>query len=138
MIKHMHCLLFIGWTGCLAPEALYEVELSGTVISDQSGPVELWFMHASRGEGVLETEHIIFDTTWLDSEGDFTYTLQVPQAGGEGLEIYGWQDTNEDGAHCRPGTDPELSGLVESTDYPAHAIEIELELFAECEGPESL
>lgn len=138
MIQFHRWGLWLTLFGCLEPETLYKVDLTGTVISDQTGPVELWFMHTQWGEQQLQTSHMIFDSTWLDGSGDFTHQLQVPQGAGEGLSIYGWQDVDEDGEHCRPGGNPEPSGLVEESAYPAHEIEIEIELDSTCEGPERL
>ncbi|MCP4807925.1 MAG: hypothetical protein GY884_21490, partial [Proteobacteria bacterium] len=43
-----------------------------------------------------------------------------------------------DGALCAPGAADEPSGLIEVVDFPAHAVEVELELDAVCEGPEGL
>ena len=129
-------LLLVGLTGCLEAEVLHEVALSGAVHSDQAGPVELWFMHSRWGDGDLETSNMVFDSNWLDDAGEFTCVVQVPQTAGEGLSVYGWQDVDGDGEHCRPGSAPEPSGIVEGLAYPTHELEIELELVWTCEGPD--
>jgi len=124
--------------GCLDPDVLYEVEICGTVTSADVGPVELWFLHNEWGNDSLETHYMIIDTLWLDEATTFSQVLQVPQGTGTGMSVYGWQDRNEDEEHCRPGTAPELSGLVDVEDYPAHLVEIDVTLDTPCEGPEGL
>ncbi len=124
--------------GCLEPKVLYEVELTGSVTSEDEGPIELWFLHTNWGENSLETHYMIIDTVWLDGPTTFFQDVQVPQDMGTGLSVYGWQDRNEDAEHCRPGTDPELSGLVTVEDYPAHEVELAISLTTPCEGPEGL
>ncbi len=135
----------IAWTlyaalggGCLDPQLLYEVEVTGSVISGDPGPIEIWFLHNEWGEPPLATRYMIIDTTWLEGPTSFSQVLQVPQGTGSGLSVYGWQDRNGDAEHCRPGTEPELSGLVEVESYPSHVVEVEIPLDTPCEGPEGL
>ena len=125
-------------SACQEPDVIYEVEYSGSVISDQTGAVELWFLHSQWGEDTLETSYMVIDTLWIDDASTFSGLLEVPQGTGSGLSIYGWQDLNDDGEHCRPGTDPELAGLATFTDYPNHVVEVELILDTACEGPEGI
>jgi len=138
-MKHLTCLVVsVLGLGCLDADVLYEVEVSGSVHSDDEGPVELWFLHDEWGEGTLETRYMVIDALWLEDATTFSQVLQVPQGSGSGLSVYGWQDTNRDDEHCRPGTDPELSGMVEADEYPAHAVTVSLTLETPCEGPEGL
>ena len=139
MIQRAACsVLTVLCLGCLDPDVFYEVSISGSVTSEESGPVELWFLHNTWGEDTLQTQYMVIDTLWLESPTTFATDLSVPQGNGEGLSIYGWQDHTEDGQHCRPGTDPELSGLAHVSEYPAHVIEVSLSLETPCEGPEGL
>ncbi len=138
----MNRIFFVGLSvlcmGCLDPEVLYEVEVSASVSSAESGPIEVWFLHSAWGAGELETQYMILDTLWLAAPTTFSQEILVPQAVGSGLSIYAWQDRNEDQEHCRPGTDPELSGLTHVADYPSHAVEVSISLETPCEGPEGL
>ena len=79
-MKHMTCLVVsVLGLGCLDADVLYEVEVSGSVHSDDEGPVELWFLHDEWGEGTLETRYMVIDALWLEEATTFSQVLQVPQ-----------------------------------------------------------
>ena len=124
--------------GCMEPEVWVELEISGEILSDEEGSVELWFMHDRWGDAELETRFMVIETVWIDEPGEFHHVLEMPQSPGSGLSLYGWQDTNEDGEHCRPETPAELSGLETVDDLSGLMIEISLSLDVPCEGPEGL
>ena len=138
----MRCLctamLALLCSGCFEPEVLYEVELTGEISSDKEGPIEVWLMHSDWGDGVLNTPYQLFDQFDLEGPGSFSETFLVPLGTDSGLSIYGWQDVNGDGEHCRPGSNEEPSGIVHADEFPQHQIEIALVLDTPCKGPEAL
>ena len=124
--------------GCMEPEVWREIEIYGEVLSEEEGPVELWVIHQSWGEGDLQTSFIIIDSVWVDDLSDVQHVLELPSDPETALSIYGWQDTNEDGEHCRPETPQEMSGLEIVDDLSGFTLELSLSLEVPCEGPEGL
>ena len=132
------CCLLTILTGCINEDrVLYVSDLSVDIETSSEGPITVVFHHARQGDGITghplgQIEEAVFDATTVE------YQLTVPISEGEGLVLYGWQDVDGDGVLCAPGVDDEPSGLVEVTEFPAHALEITLPLDAMCRGAEAL
>ena len=138
-MRALSTALFVSLSpGCFEPEVIYEVEFSGEISSDEEGPIEIWLLHRDWGEGTLNTPYRLFDQFELESPGRFQQTILVPLGDSNGLSVYGWQDINGDGEHCRPGSDEEPSGIVHVDAFPEHHVEINLDLDTPCKGPEAL
>ena len=134
-------LLTLLLAGCASDvTALFEVTLTGVVtLDDQTGDdVYVVLHHASMGEG--ELEHPLGPIASFEAVlGEpFEHVFDYPSDEGVGLVVYAWVDLDEDGTLCAPGTDEEAAGLVEVADFPAHAVEVTVELTDPCEGPEGL
>ena len=112
MIRLSLLAIILSMTACLPPEAVRIVQVKGDVVSAATGPVEIWFLHTHWGEGMLKTQNMVIETQWFDGPGAIDEELAIPQTHGEGLSLYGWQDVNGDGDHCRPGS--EISGCGDS------------------------
>ena len=135
MIRLSLLAIILSTTACLPPEAVRIVQVKGDVVSAASGPVEIWFLHTHWGEGMLKTQNMVIETQWFDGPGTIDEELAIPQTHGEGLSLYGWQDVNGDGDHCRPGSDPEPSGLVETQEPDSLIRSFTLQLDQTCTGP---
>lgn len=127
--------LTLATTACLPPESVRIVQVQGDVVSDSEGPVEIWFLHTHWGEGMLKTKNMVIETQWFDGPGTIDRELVIPQTHGEGLSLYGWQDVNGDGEHCRPGSAPEPSGLIETDEPDSLVRSATLQLDQTCTGP---
>ena len=125
----------LATTACLPPESVRIVQVQGDVVSATEGPVEIWFLHTNWGEGMLKTQNMVIETEWFDGPGAIDRELEIPQTHGEGLSLYGWQDVNGDGEHCRPGSDPEPSGLIETDEPDPFIRSFALHLDQTCTGP---
>ena len=117
---------------------LYEVRVSGLVTGEGSGAVEVQLHAGSQGEGELAHPLGELERFEVELGQDWEHTLLYPWDDSTGLVVYAWLDRDADGVLCAPGADPEPSGLVEVADFPAHEVDVELELDASCEGPEGL
>jgi hypothetical protein len=123
---------------------LYEFELRGTVSvapgRPTSGALHLELHHAESGEGRFA--HPLGEFAAFPDAGEpgveLTLTARAPIDEGQGLVVYAWLDVDGDGILCAPGVDDEPAGLVELTDFPAHALEFSLVLASPCAGPEAL
>ena len=134
-MKRSLCLILFALAGCLDAEPMTEVRILGEVRSNQTGPIELWLMHQSYGKGPLKTQLAIIGTLILDEPGPIDWQILVPSDAGEGLTLYAWQDHNDDGAHCLPGTPQESAktlALAPATNFTINTI---IGLEPSCEGP---
>ena len=126
-------------TGCLNDDfAWLIVDIDGWIDApDPDAAVTIEFHHAHQGSGALG-----HPLGWIDevevTPAAFTHQLRYPEHAGEGLVLYAWQDVDGDGAFCAPGSDPERSGAVEVTEFPAFEVSVDLALVAACAGPERL
>jgi hypothetical protein len=136
----MRLLLLFFLTGCASSTTtLYEVDLHGVVSHlDQEGPVELQVHHAWQGDGELGHPLGEIDRVWTALDTEFTFQFDYPLDDGEGLIVYAWYDADDDGVLCAPGVSDEPAGLIVIDDFPAHAIDIDMDVAVPCQGPEDL
>ncbi len=131
-----------GLLGCINDDLrLYEVALTGEITSvaaGQGGVVHVEVHHASAGTGQLERPLGLIDRFELaDGERSVDTELLVPIDEGQGLVVYAWLDLDGDGVLCSlAGNRDEPAGAIELGEFPAHAIDFELELDTACVGPE--
>lgn len=135
--------LALGLNACVNDDVrLYEVELHGSVaVADgfaSGGVLHVELHHASTGSGGLGYPLREIAEIELDNIFEFREAFLVPMDEGEGLVVYAWLDADGDGTLCAPDGAPEPAGLIELTDYPAHAIAFDLVLTEACAGAESL
>lgn len=124
---------------CLNEELLISrIDLQGTVVSSEEGPVFMEFHHAQQGEGELAHPLGWIEGISLDAPGDFQHLLDYPDHLGTGLFVYAWQDLDGDGLLCSPGAAAEPSGAATVIDSPGLAVTVEIELNTSCLGPERL
>lgn len=125
--------------GCLNEDLVFlTIEVEGTVLSSELGPVFVEFHHAQQGEGELAHPLGWIDGLELDAPGGFSHLLDYPQHRGAGLFVTAWQDLDGDGLLCGPGAAPEPSGAGPVIDSPGFEIAVEVPLDAACLGPERL
>lgn len=134
-MSRLFLLAICALSACLKAEPFMELRLQGELRSDGQGPVELWLMHQSYGEGGLETQFAVIATTELPGPAPLDWTVLVPLDTGHGLSLYGWQDENGDGAHCLPGTGIERAGTVLVSEEASPDLWIDLDLTPSCSGP---
>ena len=134
-MKHVLSLILLVCSSCLNAEPMAEVQIVGEVRSNHTGPVELWLMHQSYGEGPLKTNLAIIGTLSLDGPGTIDWQILVPNDAGEGLTLYAWQDHNNDGAHCLPGTPQESAKTLALNPAASFTINTLIELEPSCDGP---
>ena len=129
------CVFLLPLISCLDAEPMTDVRIVGEIRSAQTGPIELWLMHESYGQGVLQTRLAIIGTLILDEPSDGDWQILVPSDAGEGLVIYAWQDHNNDGAHCLPGTATEAAKTQRLAPAQNFIISTTIDLESSCEGP---
>ena len=134
-MKHVLSLIVLICSSCLNAEPVAEVQILGEVRSNQTGPVELWLMHQSYGQGPLKTNLAIIGTLTLDEPGPIDWQILVPSDAGEGLTLYAWQDHNNDGAHCLPGTPQASAKTLALAPVVSFTINTLVELEPSCDGP---
>jgi len=112
-------------------------DLFGTIASadGHDGPVCLEAYQAWAGDGALEYPMRRIGRTWVDTPGDFAFSVELPLEDGTGLVLYGWQDRDDDRRHCAPGVDDELAGVtvVSEGDVPEE-VEVDILLDSACTG----
>jgi hypothetical protein len=133
-------LLPLLLAGCASDTTtIYEVEVSGVVTwGDAAGPVEVQLHVEEAGEGELTHPLGEIDRFATALETPFTFALDYPWDDGRGLVIYAWHDLDGDGVLCAPGQADEPAGLIVVEDFPAHTVDVALELVPPCQGPEDL
>jgi hypothetical protein len=130
------CALFIAGCAEPAPE-IRKVELTATVVAPPGveGPVEVRVFHAWSLEGELRHPLQLIEIFPAEANKAFTRTIDYDVDMGEGLAVYGWIDTDGDGAHCTPTVRDELSGLAVVEDGPAEQVELTVTLTEPCRAP---
>ena len=136
----MRLLALLLLAGCASQTTtLLEVELTGVVTAGAAeGDVEVQLHFAEQGVG--ELAHPLGEIERFEASlgVGFAHAFDYPPDDGTGLLVYAWHDADGDGVLCAPGVDDELAGLVEVEEFPAFAVEVELELDLACGGPEGL
>lgn len=137
--------LALAASACINEDVLlYELDLRGQVtVADglpASGRLQLELHHAEGGAGRFAHPLGLFaEYADVGAPGDtLELSARVPTDDGTGLVVYAWLDVDGDGILCALGVSDEPAGLVELSDFPAHALEFSLVLASPCAGPEAL
>ena len=126
--------------GCGEAESpVRPVKISGSITRAPGmaadGKVFVSLYHAWSLEGDLRHA-----AQWIESfetkMGDYSHEFSYPLDRGEGLLIYAWLDLDGDSVLCTPSVRIDIAGLTEVTEYPADAVNADIELVAPCAGPD--
>jgi len=117
------------------------VSVSGAVeASDgEPGPVCIEAYQAWAGQGDLRYPLRRVARAWQDGPGAYALSIELPVEEGEGLVMYAWQDRDDDGQHCAPGSGDEPAGLVVVSEGEVdEKVTADLVLADACVGPTRL
>ena len=68
--------------------------------------------------------------------GAYSHEFEYPVEKGEGLLVYAWIDTDEDGVLCTPTVRTDRAGLTELEGFTTGEVTADVELDTPCAGPE--
>lgn len=125
---------------CSEPEPpVRPVKISGTISRSAGmateGKVYVGLYHAWSLEGDLR--HAAQEIEYFEATvGPYSHEFDYPLERGEGLLIHAWLDLDGDDVLCTPSVRIDIAGLTEVTDYPADAVNADIELVAPCAGPD--
>jgi hypothetical protein len=115
------------------------VELTGTISAPggvtTDGVVYVSLYHAWALEGDLR-HPIEFIDGFETIPGEYSHTFEYTIDRGEGLLVYAWLDTDDDGILCTPSVRVDRAGLVEVTDFAPGAVTADVEMTVPCAGPD--
>ena len=141
----MMTLTFLISAGCINSVVnLKEITLTGTVQqSDPSvttdGKLYLTVLREWRGEGDLRYPMLPVTSIEVDGLGLYEWTFNINIDRDEGLALYGWLDSDQDGIFCSLDGDVERSGLTVLGSGPLdYVMNADLTLDSECIGVERL
>ena len=115
------------------------VKISGSITRAPGmateGKVYVGLYHAWSLEGDLR--HAAQEIEYFEATaGTYSHEFDYPLERGEGLLIHAWLDLDGDSVLCTPSVRIDIAGLTEVTEFPADAVNADIELVAPCAGPD--
>ncbi|MFW2404746.1 MAG: hypothetical protein ACN4GT_08260 [Gammaproteobacteria bacterium] len=113
------------------------IEVTTTVVPPPGveGPVEVRLFQLWSLEGMMRHPLQLLDIVPAEANKAFTHTIDYPANFGEGLAVFAWIDTDDDGIHCTPTVRDDMSGLATVESVDSGKAEVIVTLTDACRAP---